>query len=90
MNPDDGLGEALDKDLPLKENIRFLGRLLGDTLREQEADETFNLIERVRHTAVRFRRDAEQAVREELEAMLCSLSHEAMVLVVRAFTYFSN
>jgi phosphoenolpyruvate carboxylase len=90
MNPDDGLGEALDKDLPLKENIRFLGRLLGDTLREQEGDETFNLIERVRHTAVRFRRDGEQGAREELEAMLCGLSHEATVLVVRAFTYFSQ
>lgn len=27
---------------------------------------------------------------EELEAMLCGLSHEATVLVVRAFTYFSQ
>jgi phosphoenolpyruvate carboxylase len=26
----------LEKDLPLREDIRLLGRLLGDTLQEQE------------------------------------------------------
>ena len=30
-----------DKDLPLREDIRFLGRMLGDTLREQEGDAAF-------------------------------------------------
>ena len=29
-------GSAAAKDQPLKEDIRFLGRLLGDVLREQE------------------------------------------------------
>ena len=90
MNPGDRLDQVVEKDLPLRENIRFLGRLLGDTLREQEGDEIFNLIERVRHTAVRFRRDGEQQAREELETLLWGLSHEATVLVVRAFTYFSQ
>jgi len=90
MNPGDRLDQVVDKDLPLKENIRFLGRLLGDTLREQEGDETFNLIESVRHTAVRFRRDGDEQARAELQAMLCGLSHDATVLVVRAFTYFSQ
>ena len=36
MNPGERLDQAIDKDLPLKEDIRLLGRLLGDTLREQE------------------------------------------------------
>jgi phosphoenolpyruvate carboxylase len=90
MNPDDRRDQVVDRDLPLKENIRLLGRLLGDTLREQEGEETFNLIECVRHTAVRFRRDGDQQARAELEAMLCGLSHDATVLVVRAFTYFSQ
>ena len=90
MNPGDRLDQVVDKDLPIKENIRFLGRLLGDTLREQEGDETFNLIESIRQTAVRFRRDGQQQAREELETLLCGLSHEATVLVARAFTYFSQ
>ena len=45
MNSIDRGQATLDKDLPLKEDIRLLGRLLGDTLREQEGDETFDLIE---------------------------------------------
>ena len=90
MNPGDRLDQIPDKDLPLKEDIRFLGRLLGDTLREQEGDETFNLIESVRNNAVRFRRDGDQQARAGLEAMLCGLSQDATVLVVRAFTYFSQ
>jgi phosphoenolpyruvate carboxylase len=90
MNPGDRLDQVLDKDLPLREDIRLLGRLLGDTLREQEGGETFDLIETVRHTAVRFRRDGDQQARAELEAMLYGLSHDATVLVVRAFTYFSQ
>jgi phosphoenolpyruvate carboxylase len=90
MNPGDRLDQVLDKDLPLREDIRLLGRLLGDTLREQEGGETFNLIESVRHTAVRFRRDGDQEARAELEAMLCGLSRDATVLVARAFTYFSQ
>jgi phosphoenolpyruvate carboxylase len=49
--------ESLDKDRPLREDIRLLGRLLGDTLREQEGAGVFNLVESVRQTAVRFRRD---------------------------------
>ena len=37
-----------DKDLPLRDDIRFLGRMLGDTLREQEGDEAFELVENKR------------------------------------------
>src|SRR5437899_5019770 len=37
MDPGDHLDQVLDKDLPLREDIRLLGRLLGDTLRDQEA-----------------------------------------------------
>jgi len=36
--------ESLDKDRPLREDIRLLGRLLGDTLREREGVGVFNLV----------------------------------------------
>lgn len=48
-----------DKDAPLKEDIRLLGRLLGDVLREQEGDAVFNVVETIRQTSVRFRREAD-------------------------------
>ena len=79
-----------DKDLPLREDVRLLGRLLGDTLREQEGEETYNLIEQIRQTAIRFRRDGDQEARTELESILDLLSPAATVAVIRAFTYFSQ
>jgi phosphoenolpyruvate carboxylase len=82
--------ESVDKDQPLREDIRLLGRLLGDTLREQQGDEAFNLVEQIRQTAVRFRRDGRAEARAELELIVSGLSHDATVSVVRAFTYFSQ
>src|SRR6266852_5621207 len=90
MNLDARLDQDLDKDLPLKEDIRLLGRLLGDTLREQEGEEAFNLIEHIRQTAVRFRRDGDEQARTELETTLSGIAHDATMSVVRAFTYFSQ
>ncbi|WP_243302155.1 phosphoenolpyruvate carboxylase [Geothrix oryzisoli] len=79
-----------DKDRPLKEDIRLLGRLLGDTVREQEGEETFQLIERIRQSGVRFRRTADAAAGDELKATLRDLSPGLAIRVVRAFSYFSQ
>ncbi len=79
-----------DKDAPLREDIRLLGRLLGDTVRDQQGDSSFDLIERIRQTSVRFRRDADLAARRELEGILDALSREQTIQVVRAFSYFSH
>ena len=78
-----------DKDLPLREDIRLLGRLLGDTVREQEGEETFATIEGIRQTALRFHRDEDPGARRELESILSGLSAETALEVVRAFSYFS-
>ena len=77
-----------DKDLPLREDIRFLGRLLGDTIREQEGEETFGLVEAIRQNAVRFRREHDQSARDAVEAALNKLSPHETIAVVRAFSYF--
>ncbi|HSG23366.1 MAG TPA: phosphoenolpyruvate carboxylase [Azonexus sp.] len=85
---------ALDtnKDEPLRNDIRLLGRILGDTVREQEGDAIFDIVERVRQTAVRFARDGDpetgKATRAELAALLDPLSRDTTQAVVRAFSYF--
>ena len=38
--------EVPDKDVPLRDDIRLLGRILGDTVREQEGEATFEIVER--------------------------------------------
>ena len=55
-----------DKDLPLREDIRLLGRILGDTVREQSGEAVFDIVERIRQSSVRFRRDENIAARREL------------------------
>ncbi len=78
----------LEKDLPLRDDIRLLGRILGDTLREQEGDAIFELVESVRQTAVRFAREGSPDDRAELHRLLDVLSPDDMHRVVRAFAYF--
>ncbi|QBQ98237.1 phosphoenolpyruvate carboxylase [Paraburkholderia pallida] len=79
-----------DKDQPLFEDIRYLGRLLGDVLREQEGDAVFDVVETIRQTAVRFRREEDNTAALALDKQLRALSPEQTVSVVRAFSYFSH
>ena len=46
-----------DKDLPLRDDIRLLGRILGDTVREQQGDAVFEMVEHIRQTSIRFHRN---------------------------------
>ena len=72
-----------EKDLPLRDDIRLLGRILGDTVREQEGEEVYELVEQIRKASIRFHRDNEVGARRELEATLDSLSAD-QTLVDRA------
>ncbi len=78
------------KDIPLREDIRLLGRILGDTLREQEGQETFDLVENVRRAAVRFRKTQDERDLHDLEKILDGLTPLETLSVVRAFSYFSQ
>jgi phosphoenolpyruvate carboxylase len=83
------MNERLDKDAHLGEDIRLLGRLLGDTIRAYEGEATFALIEEIRRLAVASRRLEDTASREKLSATLDALAPAQAVLVARAFSYFS-
>src|SRR3954470_12197816 len=81
---------ARDNERPLVEDIRLLGRILGDVIREQEGVAAFELVERIRKLSVAFRRDADQEADRALKSLLKTLSGEQAVSVIRAFTYFSH
>jgi len=84
------------KEQQLREDRRLLGRLLGDVVREQAGAAVFETIERIRQTAVRFRRAESEAgggaasARDELAAQLNALDIEQTLHVVRAFSFFSH
>src|SRR5690349_14128405 len=82
-----------DKDLPLREDTRLLGRVLGDVLRAQTGDAGYERIEAIRQTAVQFRRaidDDAEAMRARLSGLLNPLPIADVLHVVRAFSYFSH
>jgi phosphoenolpyruvate carboxylase len=85
---DDAL--ALEEDARLRTDIRLLGRILGDTVRDQEGADVFDLVERIRQTSIRFHRDEDKLARRELETILDSMSTSDTLRIVRAFSYFSH
>jgi phosphoenolpyruvate carboxylase len=82
--------DAAAKNKPLIEDIRLLGRILGDVIREQEGKEAFELIERVRQLSVAYRLKADASAGRVLDRLLKNLSHDQTVSVIRAFSYFSH
>ncbi len=75
---------------PLVEDIRLLGRMLGDVIREQDGEAAFALVEQIRTLSVAFRRDADHEADRALKKLLKGLSGDQTVSVIRAFTYFSH
>ena len=82
--------DSEDKDLPLREDIRLLGRILGDTVRQQKGNAAFDTVERIRQSSIRFRRDEDGAAREELERVLNALPRDEALHLIRAFGFFSH
>jgi phosphoenolpyruvate carboxylase len=79
-----------DSERPLVEDIRLLGRILGDVIRTQEGPEAYELVEQIRKLSVAFRRDADHEADKALKKLLKSLPGDRAVSVIRAFTYFSH
>ena len=79
-----------NSERPLVEDIRLLGRILGDVIREQEGATAYELVEQTRLLSVAFRRDADVESDKALKKLLKGLSGDQTVSVIRAFTYFSH
>ena len=79
-----------DAEKPLVEDIRLLGRILGDVIRSHEGEAVYECVEAIRKSSVAFRRDANEQAGRKLKKMLSGLSDELSVSVIRAFTYFSH
>jgi len=79
-----------DKSLPLVNDIRLLGRILGEVIREQEGADAFDLIERIRRLSVAYRLKRDASAGKALDELLNALSDRQTVKVIRAFSYFSH
>ena len=72
---------------PMREDIRLLGAMLGDTVREQNGDDVFDLVERARVESFRVRRS--EIDRSELAQLFDGIEAKAAIPVIRAFTHFA-
>ena len=83
------------KEAPLRRDVRSLGTLLGEVLREQAGDDLFAHVEALRQGTIR-RRDAEargdeaEAARDAAESLklVHSLPVERAILLTRAFAFY--
>src|SRR5215213_6703732 len=72
---------------PMREDIRLLGTILGDTVREQNGEEVFDLVEAARLESFRVRRS--EIERTELAGMFDGIDVRKAIPVIRAFTHFA-
>ncbi len=83
------------KEAPLRRDVRSLGTLLGEVLREQAGEDLFAHVEALRQGTIR-RRDAEargdekEAARQGAKALelVHSLPAERAILLTRAFAFY--
>lgn len=73
---------------PLRQDIRLLGRALGEVIRECEGRQVYDVIEKLRRAAVRFRREGLDRDGRLLERQIRRLADGEANSVARAFGYF--
>jgi phosphoenolpyruvate carboxylase len=71
----------------LSMDIRLLGNLLGETIREQRGDDAFNLVERVRALA-KARRQHQPDATTHLAMMIDNLDLDSKRILVKAFSNY--
>lgn len=76
-----------DPHQPLRDDVRFLGELLGKTLREQEGVALFERVEAVRALA-KSARSGQRGDFEALSSLLAQLDIDEALTVARAFSHF--
>lgn len=72
---------------PMREDIRLLGAILGETIHEQNGEDVFDLVERARVESFRVRRS--EIDRAELSSMFDGIDIHQAIPVIRAFTHFA-
>ncbi|HEX8887714.1 MAG TPA: phosphoenolpyruvate carboxylase [Pyrinomonadaceae bacterium] len=71
------------KEAPLRRDVRNLGRLLGEVLKEQAGQELFDAVEQLRLLAIEYRDEAQAARPDEEGARAQSLLKRAAEIVER-------
>lgn len=77
-----------DKEKPLRNDVRFLGNILGQVIKEQEGEEIFDIEEKIRALTKEMRASYRKSQKDDLVATIRSLSDNDLYKVTRAFTVY--
>ncbi len=81
--------ELVEKNRPLRDDIRFLGTLLGDTIRRIDGEEVFAKVEQFRRLCKELHENPESAQKEELSNLIENVDFSTGTKIIKAFlTYF--
>ncbi|MCF9047008.1 phosphoenolpyruvate carboxylase [Acinetobacter nectaris] len=80
---------AQDIDAPLRDDVRLLGNLLGETLKRHVGEDLFNQVEQIRALA-KGASDGQIEAEKKLEELFLNLEDDAFLPLTRAFTHFLN
>jgi phosphoenolpyruvate carboxylase len=78
-----------DVQAPLRENVRLLGDMLGNILKQQVGGGVFDKVEKIRQHTKRYRQGDKLAA-DEILADIASLSDEELLPIARAYSQFLN
>jgi phosphoenolpyruvate carboxylase len=76
-----------EKDQSLRDDVRTLGTMVGDLIREQNGDDLFEMVENSRLRAIR-RREGNEKPGEELSVLIGNLEPGIALQLIRGFTTY--
>lgn len=80
--------EPIDKEKPLRIDVRFLGNILGKVIIHQEGNNIFDIEEKIRALTKEMRHSYVKSQKEDLVSTIKSLSDKDIYKVARAFTTY--
>ncbi|MBU6454882.1 MAG: phosphoenolpyruvate carboxylase [Cyanobacteria bacterium REEB67] len=89
MTEHEGNGDLMARIKPLRDDVRMLGHILGDTIKKFEGEEIFAYVEQLRALFKALHRDGDESARAKIPALLAGLDLPSATKVIKAFlTYF--
>jgi phosphoenolpyruvate carboxylase len=88
LNPEN-LTDFATRSKPLRDDIRMLGHILGNTIKRFEGEEIFQHVETFRSLFKRIHREGDESVRPQIDELVDKLDLESATKIIKAFlTYF--
>jgi len=80
--------ELVERNKPLRDDVRMLGNILGETIRRLEGQKVFEAVEHFRQLCKTIHRQDDAQARDELTELIASLDVDIARKVIKAFLIY--